>query len=298
MVGAAQGVLDVAENRIHPSKLGALDRGSPATHHHRLMNAARRGDAMKAGQPIGDDPSACAEVLVRPGGDFGETKALDDGELHAQRVSLLVGLDGGDKGRLAGRATTALAAASLATEIGVVELDPPAERVLAVALHHHLHQLVAHAPRRVVGDPQMAVQLHRRDPFLVLGHEVDGLKPHRQGQLGGVEDGSCGDRGLAVAAIALLELAAVELTASVVATVRAQKPIGPSPLKERIEALVFGAVEREEFVEADSFLKLHWVACHVNFLFLSLSYMAIYYTKYSLDSRVIRNALVKRVVVQ
>ena len=151
-------------------------------------------------------------MLLRPGGDFGETKALDDGELHAQRVSLLVGLDGGDKGRLAGRATTALAAASLAPEIGVIELDPPAERVLAVALHHHLHQLVAHAPRRVVGDPQMAVQLHRRDAFLVLGHEVDGLKPHRQGQLGGVEDGAGGNRGLAVAAIALLELAAVELT--------------------------------------------------------------------------------------
>ena len=64
MVGAAQGVLDFAENRIHPSKLGALDSGSPAAHHHRLMNAARRGDAMNAGQPIGDDPSACAEVLL------------------------------------------------------------------------------------------------------------------------------------------------------------------------------------------------------------------------------------------
>ena len=45
---------------------------------------------MKAGQPIGDDPSACAGVLLRPGGDFGTTEALDDGELHAQRVSLLV----------------------------------------------------------------------------------------------------------------------------------------------------------------------------------------------------------------
>ena len=134
----------------------------------------------------------------------------------------------------------------------------------------------------------MAVQLHRRDPFLVLGHEVDGLKPHREGQLGGVEDGSCGDRGLAVAAIALLELAAVELAASVVATVRAQKPIGPSPLIQGVEALVFGAVEREECVEADSFLELHRVACHVTFLFLSLSYMAIFYTKCSLDSRVIR----------
>ena len=91
-----------------------------------------------------------------------------------------------------------------------------------------------------------------------------------------------------VAAIALLELAAAQLAASVMATVGAQKPIGPSPLKERIEALVFGAVEREECVEADSFLKLHWVACHVNFLFLSLIYMAIFYTKCSLDSSVIR----------
>ena len=267
MVGAAQGVLDVAENCIHPSKLGALDSGFSAAHHHRLMNAAGRSDAMKAGQPIGDDPSACTEVELRPGGDFGETEALHDGELHAQRVSLLVGLDGGDKGRLAGRATTAFAPASLATEIGIVELDRPAERVLAVALHHHLHQLVSDAPRGVVGDAQMAVQLHRRDPFLVLGHEVDGLKPHREGQLGGVEDGSCGDRGLAVAAIALLELAAAQLAAAVMATVRAQKPIGPSPLIQGVEALVFGAVEREEFVEADSFLKLHWVACHVNFLF-------------------------------
>ena len=85
-----------------------------------------------------------------------------------------------------------------------------------------------------------------------------------------------------------LELAAVELAASVVATVRAQKPIGPSPLVQGVEALVFGAVEREECVEADSFLKLHWVARHVNFLFLSLIYMAIFYTKCSLDSRVIR----------
>ena len=110
MVGAAQGVLDVAENCIHPSKLGALDSGSAAAHHHhRLMNAACRGDPMKTGQPIGDDPSACAEVELRPGGDFAETEARDDGELHAQRVSLLVGLDGGDKGRFAGRTATALA---------------------------------------------------------------------------------------------------------------------------------------------------------------------------------------------
>ena len=107
----------------------------------------------------------------------------------------------------------------------------------------------------------------------------------------GVEDGSCGNRGLAVAAIALLELAAVELAAAVMATVRAHKPIGPSPLIQGVKALVFGAVEREECVEADSFLELYRVARHGNFLFLSLIYMAIFYTKCSLDSRVIRNTI-------
>ena len=54
----------------------------------------------------------------------------------------------------------------------------------------------------------MAMQFHRRDPFLVLGHEVDGLEPHGERQFGGIEDGAGGDRGLAVAAIALLEFSA------------------------------------------------------------------------------------------
>ena len=94
-----------------------------------------------------------------------------------------------------------------------------------------------------------------------------------------------GDRGLAVAAIALLELAAVELAASVVATVRAQKPIGPSPLIQGVKALVFGAVEREECVEADSSETVPGCA-PCKFPFLS-SITWRYSTKCSLVSRVI-----------
>ena len=105
------------------------------------------------------------------------------------------------------------------------------------------------------------------EDFENVEREVDGLEPHREGQLGGVEDGACGNRGLALAAIALLELAAAQLAASVMDTVRAQKPIGPSPLIQGVEALVFGAVEREEFVEADSFLEPYRVAGHGNLLF-------------------------------
>ena len=105
------------------------------------------------------------------------------------------------------------------------------------------------------------------EDFENVEREVDGLEPHREGQLGGVEDGACGNRGLALAAIALLELAAAQLAASVMDTVRAQKPIGPSPLIQGVEALVFGSVEREEFVEADSFLEPYRVAGHGNLLF-------------------------------
>ena len=69
----------------------------------------------------------------------------------------------------------------------------------------------------------MAVQFHRRNASLVLIHEVDGLEPHREWQLGGLKDGAGGDGTLAVAAITRLMLADVELAALVVATVRARK---------------------------------------------------------------------------
>ena len=91
-----------------------------------------------------------------------------------------------------------------------------------------------------------------------------------------------------VAAIALLELVGVELAASIMATVRTHKAVGPSPSIQGVEALVFGSIEREEFIQADAFLKLYWVTCHGNFLFLSAIYMAIFYTKCGLDSTVIR----------
>ena len=193
MVGAAQGVLDVAENGIHPSKLGALDSGFSATHHHRLRasarNAAGRGDAHQSRPthrrrhrvPVPRWSCAQAAISVR-------TEALDDGELHAQRVSLLVGRWTASRhklGVLPGAPRAALAAASLATEIGVGAswIHPPSgcsrSRSIITCI-----SLCLMPPRGVVGDTQMAHEASsRRDPFLVLGHlEVDGLKPHRQVQ--------------------------------------------------------------------------------------------------------------------
>ena len=47
------------------------------------------------------------------------------------------------------------------------------------------------------------------------------------------------------------------------------KPWGQRPSVQGVEALVLGSVEGEELVQADSSLELYWIACHVNFIFLS-----------------------------
>ncbi len=82
---------------------GVLDRGFPAAGHHRLMHAACRGHAIEAGQPITEHLRARTQVLLRPGGDFGETEALDHGERHPLRMSLLIDLDRGHERGLARR---------------------------------------------------------------------------------------------------------------------------------------------------------------------------------------------------
>ena len=177
---------------------------------------------------LGFDPETRVPVprwRLRPGGDFAETEALDDGELHAQRVSpARWSSTCATKGVLPGAPRPRLPP----TEIGVIELD--AERVLAIA-HHIRH----------------AAEMTAEMPFLswvmiAWNHRVSG----------GVEDGACyrwtAGHGQVRGAIA-------------------------------IDALVFGSIEREEFVEADSFLKLHGGCGPCKFPFLSLVYMAIFYTK-------------------
>ncbi len=131
-----------------------------------------------------------------------------------------------------------------------------------IALQHHLHELVLHSPSSVVRNAQVAMQFHRRNTFFVLGDQIDCLKPDRQWQLGGFKDGSGYHRGLPMTAIALLQLATGELTAPLVAAVRAAKSIRPSAGIQRIETLLFAAVLAQKFTQTETLLKLHLIARH------------------------------------
>ena len=51
MGGAAQGILDVAGNRVHPPEFGGLDAGASPADHAPVMLAARGGHALKQANP-------------------------------------------------------------------------------------------------------------------------------------------------------------------------------------------------------------------------------------------------------
>jgi len=66
------------------------------------------------------------------------------------------GLESGDERRLTGAAPSALAAAALPAEIGIVHPDAAVERLALVALQHHLPELVMHRPGGAVADVEAA----------------------------------------------------------------------------------------------------------------------------------------------
>jgi hypothetical protein len=87
----------------------------------------------------------------------------------------------------------ALAARALATQVGVIDLDPAFQLgLVSLAFGHRPHRLVLDQPGRGLLHPEPAAELDRADPALALGQVVDGQKPGGQRQLGVLEHGAGG----------------------------------------------------------------------------------------------------------
>ena len=231
-----------------------------------LVAAARLGDGAKAAQGVADhggagDQGAQAELF-----DLGLAEALDGVQLEAQRVALDGGFHRHDEGRLAGSPTAALAAATGATEIGIVHLHAlvgPADGFLGLAVQHDLGQLLLDFPGGGLGYPEAAGELKARDTLLGLGDQVDGLEPDDQVQLGGMEDGAGGQGNLMAAGAALVELALLDLAASPAGAARADETFSrPTPGSQSRPALFLGAVGGAKLPFTEALLELDLVACH------------------------------------
>ena len=145
------------------------------------MAAAGRGDGGEAAQAVAHDDASWPHGAARHFLDLRLAKAFHALELEPVGPALGRGFHGGHEGRLAGRATAPPRAVTGAPQIGVVDLDPlalaAAQRLVSLALQHHLHQLVMHLPRRIVADPKPAPQFEAGNPCLRLADQVDGLEP-------------------------------------------------------------------------------------------------------------------------
>ena len=263
VVGAVQGVLDVADDRVEPAEVLEFDAGCPAAGNHGLVLNAGLGDAAEATQPVADGDAIGIEELLAPGSQFGLTKALDDVHAQRHRVTIVALGQGSDERGLVRRAAPGRLPVAFPAPVHVFDLDHATEAVLRVALEHDLQQLVLHAPSRLVGHPELTLELQRGDAVFLLGEQIHGQEPDGQRQLAVGKDRSRGERGLVAAVSALQQSArrnrAVPLG---VAALRADEPVRPALGEQHRGTLLLAAVRGDKLRKTQTLLKLDGVLGH------------------------------------
>src|SRR5208337_241902 len=136
----------IPQSGVDPLEAGGARRGGAGAGLDDLMGASGLGHSPEAGQAITDNLAGRIEAALGENRNRVIAEADAPAQLRLHRLALGRGFDGGDERGLAGCATAPLAAGALATEVGVVPFNPPAELLAGVALHHRLRQLVLDLP--------------------------------------------------------------------------------------------------------------------------------------------------------
>ena len=141
------------------------------------MRASGVGDAAETLKAVADDRAGRVEAALGKAGDRRCTEAGDPTQLQSNWLSFGGCLDRDDERRLAGSPSTPLAAGTLTTEIGVIDLDPAGEALGRVAFKHDLLQLVFDLPGGGLRHPQATAQFDAGNALLGLGQVIDSAKP-------------------------------------------------------------------------------------------------------------------------
>jgi len=219
-------------------------------------------DGGEAGEAVADDGASWTEALLCEGGDGRVAETDDAPELHANGFAFRRGLDGGEERRFAGGAASALAAGTLAADVGVVDLDAPAQPLGAVALEHDLAEFVLDLPCGCLCHPETPTELDAGDPLLGLGQVIERTEPDAQFQLGRREDRPGDRRGLRPAGAALIEPAGLHDAVPRPAARRADEPIRPARSHDHGPTLLLGPEEPLEIRLTEPSLELNPVARH------------------------------------
>ena len=167
MLATRQNEFEVTADGVDPLELRySLRRASG--NDGRLMEAASRCGGSKAGQSIGEHCAFWRQMTFRQSGHRLARKARNRCQADAQRTILFRRRNGPNEGYFF------LGAASyLAAEVGVIEVDFTFKQIAALAVCHHLHQLVMDQPSAWVTNVQAALQRQGRHPGVCLAEQVD-----------------------------------------------------------------------------------------------------------------------------
>ncbi len=236
-VGAPYPALEVGH---HPVDVGKdLHRGGAVAHGQRPDGQFLGGGAI-AGQTVGEELSLVRDLLPEEALDLvgGYGGHPPQGRVAA---ALRPRLHGHQHRHLGARPPAPLAGLLAAADVGVVHLDEPLEGVVGIPAGHGLADLVAPAPGRGVGQPQVMLDLAGGGAGGAGGHQVDRPEPIAQRLVGLVEDGVGGHRGLMAAAPALVFAPRGDQVGLVMVAARAAETLGPLALDDVAQAVALGA---------------------------------------------------------
>jgi hypothetical protein len=227
VVGPDQPLLQVADGSMDSWQHGGASR--PDLLRRGDVTVARDAKPAKRLQSIGVNRRAGSDVAFR---EIGERDLAEVGNhFHADAScpdpAFLHG--DGDQSRFASfELATAPQPGLRSAHPCVVEFDVAMQR-LARGVHHGASELVQQQPGGLVpAEGQLTLNQQRRDPPLVGRHQIGGPKPHRQRELGPVQDRARGQRDLVSTLGALATLPVAEQERSPVTTAWTAKALGPS----------------------------------------------------------------------
>ena len=241
VVNAINSTLDSAPNRLNCINVGSTPNVLLGSVLDNLMGISEPFHFIVAVKFIGKD-----DCLVLSGNPFlnqgKQCFSLDIGNYLGDSVP--IALHHAEGYRFA-RCATATFALAFPTEVGLVNLDLPSERINVFI--HKLANLREHAPRCLIGDPKFPLKLFSGDTSFSRSHQKDSMIPGAERGIRLVEDSSRRRRNRMPTKLTAVHLAVSDAVVNgYFLAFRAINAIRPSSVFEKFKASI---VRRKLFVK-------------------------------------------------
>ena len=197
--------------------------------------------------PVGEEDGAGGDGASHEPRERSCRRIRDDVEPHPAGGPPL-NFHGAHDQRLVEQLAAALQAGLGPAEVGLIHLDPALQR-LSFGGDHRPAELVQERPGRLVADPELALQLDRRQPGGMGGHQLGGPEPDRQRHPGPMQDRAGRHRDLPATRLALPQPPLRQLEGPGWPALPTPKPLRPSARRQVLPAPLLIPESRLELLQ-------------------------------------------------